>query len=116
MMTKGIVEGKGWKRQGFEACMRLTPEQCQLDERGQYTDPQTALLWRAFKAGNDFTPNRGTFIVAPIIDGRPHFHTTTPLVHAFKSVARDVQRDMALRSGEIHAVFQQVSAFDPNKH
>ncbi len=115
-MSKGIVEGKGWKRQGFEACMRLSPEECRLDERGHYVDPVTAKMWAAFKAGNEFTPNRGTFIVAKIVNGGPQFHSTTPLVHDFKSKARDVQRDWALRDGCTHAVFQQVSAFNPDKH
>jgi hypothetical protein len=114
-MSKGIVDGKGWKRQGFEAVMRLTPEDCAVDERGQYTNPETIRLWQAFKAGNDFTPNRGSFVVAPIVNGCPRFGDE-PRVHAFKNVARDTQRDLALHTGVVHAVFQQISAFDPDKH
>lgn len=103
---------KGWMRIMFERSMRLTEEQAAM-ENGHYTVPDTQGKWSAFKAGMQATPNRGTFVIAEIRNGQPHF-PTSELTHDYKDSAKDAQRKRAERTGIICAVFQLISAFDPS--
>lgn len=104
----------GWKRQGFEAALRLSTEQCVRDEWGHYTDELTKKLWEAFKAGMAFTPTKGSFVVARMRDGLPVFENR-PIVFDFKDDARAFQKKLALESGSVCVTYQQISSYNPNR-
>lgn len=107
-----MMSDKGWKKQQFEAGMKLMPDQLAVDRHGHYTVPRTAELWRAFKLGLKYTPSKGSYVVAVLQEGQPRF-APEPEVHAFKNTAREAQRIEAIRSGHICVVYQQISAYNP---
>lgn len=106
---------KGWLRKAFEHQLDLKPEQCLMDEQGHYKELLTQALWGAFKAGIHCKPTRGRFVVASVDEwGLPNF-PAVPLVHDFLDLAKNHQRDSAMRTGAVHLVYQQVSAFHPER-
>jgi len=105
---------KSFTRLAFEHALRLTTDQCITDRHGHYINPMTQKLWAAFKAGTNYTPSRGTFVIAEIHNGNPCFPPEVG-TFAFKDEARAAQRDQALKTGAICAVYQQVSSFNPSR-
>jgi hypothetical protein len=105
---------KGHLRRAFEKELRLKPEQCSVNEYGEYTHKLTHALWAAFKAGHGFMHKRGTFVVAEIHDNRPQFKPL-PVTYDYLDHARDAQRRIAIQTQSVTAVFQRVSAFNPVK-
>ncbi len=110
--TQEHEKQKGWARQAFEHTVRLSPDDTVTNAHGEYTKQHTQDLWRAFKAGLGFTAQKGLFVVAEIHDGHPYFPANV-FKHDFKDEARDAQKRLALKTGAICAVFQQVSAYNP---
>jgi hypothetical protein len=105
---------KGHLRRAFEKELRLKPEQCEVNEYGEYTNKLTHALWAAFKAGHGFTHRRGTFVVAEMRDNQPHFKTD-PITYDYMDHAKEAQRLVALQTRSVTAVFQRISAFNPAK-
>lgn len=106
---------KGWTRKLFEHQLHLKPEQCERDEKGDYTNPLTHALWGAFKAGMRSRSTKGRYVVAEVDEyGLPHF-PSIPLVHEYLDVAKYTQRQTAMERGTVHMIFQQVSIFHPDR-
>lgn len=105
---------KGFLRAGFERELRLMPEQCEVNDHGEYVHKLTQALWGAFKAGHGFMHRRGTFVVAEMHENQPRF-VPSPVTYDYLDQARDAQRLVALHTQSVTAVFQRVSAFNPAK-
>lgn len=105
--------GKGIMKAAFERALKIPHQHQAIGPDDNYSHGPTQKLWLAFKAGVNYTPTKGSFVIAEINQwGLPEF-SRTPFIHEFKDAARLAMRDQAVKSGAVCVVYQQVSAFNP---
>jgi hypothetical protein len=92
--------------------MKLDESRTAVDKYGHYVDPHTHEMWAAFKHGLAYSPHRGTFVIAEIVDGKPYFNPT-PRTYAFKDLAKSAMTATCERMDTPCAVYQQIAMCNP---